>query len=304
MTPLGPLASFASSFTWAIGITTYSKLSRTYSPSTVNFNRALIAFPFFVLTSVLFFAKTDLSNLDWTDWFWMCVSITTSYALGDIVFLLSTRALGVPGALAIASSYPFWSALAGYFFKDEVLKPLNWIGLWSVVSGTALVILAGTKFNKQKLIKVKVPVFDRYWVGVLLAFMASGFWALNSFSVSQGATDLSPFAANALRMACALILCPLIGLISSGFVSQKFVFFLPIKEYKRSFLVFFIESYLGSTLFCYGLVHSPLGIASSLSSLAPVITLPIAVAMGMEKLSIWKTLGIILVVVGVWGLFI
>jgi drug/metabolite transporter (DMT)-like permease len=62
--------------------------------------------------------------------------------------------------------------------------------------------------------------------------------------------------------------------------------------------VFFLETCLGSFFYIYGLSHSPLAVASTLTSLAPVLSVPVAIVLGLERFSFVRTLGICLVVLG------
>ena len=50
--------------------------------------------------------------------------------------------------------------------------------------------------------------------------------------------------------------------------------------------------------FLYGLSHSSLVLGVTLSSLAPVLSVPIAIALRVERFSIKRTLAIIVVAVG------
>ena len=57
---------------------------------------------------------------------------------------MSTRSLGLPGALAIASAYPLWSVLAGLIFQGEALGTLRLLGVALTVLGTVTVVLVAT----------------------------------------------------------------------------------------------------------------------------------------------------------------
>jgi drug/metabolite transporter (DMT)-like permease len=63
-------------------------------------------------------------------------------------------------------------------------------------------------------------------------------------------------------------------------------------------LIFVIEAFGGSLLFIYGLTHSTLAVSAALSSLAPVISVPIAWGRRTEPVSWTKALGICLAVAG------
>ncbi len=55
---------------------------------------------------------------------------------------------------------------------------------------------------------------------------------------------------------------------------------------------------MGAYLFMYGLSHSPLILGATLTSLAPVLSVPVSLALRLEKFSFFRSFGVVLVVVG------
>lgn len=296
----GAGAAFLSSVTWAIGSSMYSRLSLLYPAHTVNFTRAWMALPivlgFSIFSSFLSgdslfseFQKVQTNNISW-----LFVSLIASYALGDILFLASTRILGIPTALAVASTFPLIAAMFGWVFLGEALGLLAVLGVATTIVGVMLVVLAGKKTRIEK--AAEEP--QRFGLGLLLAFGTAVFWSVNSFASGQGAKGIGAMEANAIRMAMALFLVPLIGRL----VERRLVLKIDRKILVKSTPVFILESVGGSFFYLYGMSHAPLAVAATLTSLAPVLTLPVAVWFGWERFSKTKTLGIVLVVMGVWGL--
>ena len=296
---LGPSFAFLSSVTWAVGSSGYSQLSRTHSAFSINFSRALVALP-------LFFIAVFVSSGGWHEGLaafsqvhprhfgWFTLSMIASYGLGDVLFLWSTRSLGVPGALAIASSYPIWTALGGPSNLQQVF------GLVLAVGGVIIVILNGPAVAQSRAHPEGSTKFENLLnqrrVGVALAFATSLAWALNSLSVSRGGSDLSTPVCNTIRMFLALGLCSGISMLTV----RKFYLPLPLTEFKRWMWLLVMEAFGGSYFYMYGLSHSPLMIGSTLSSLAPVLAVPVAWILQLEKISFLRTLGVGLVVTGLW----
>lgn len=290
---IGALAALASSFTWSAGSAVYARFSREFAPTQVNFSRALVALPLFLIGAWAFeqpdgeriFAQLASGNLGW-----LLLSMVASYGLGDMAFFLSTRALGLPGALAIASSYPLWSAIGGYLFQGEVLAPLKVLGIGLTVSGTMLVVLVGYRHRRRG----RPSGLERFEVGLSLALLTSFFWALNSFAIARGGAGLSPHVVNSVRMGIALGLCPLIGWV----VHRRWAGGVPWQRLKPWSWVFLLEAYGGSFFFVYGFAHAPVGIAAALSSLSPVIAVPTAWVGRHEPVSLWKGFGVCIAVAG------
>ena len=296
---LGMLAAFLSAGTWAIGVSTYSLLSRSYPAWLVNFTRALISIPLFFTivcweSGGLGAALHSLVSLSNESLLWFGLSIVMSYALGDVFFLLSTRGIGITGSLAIASTYPLWAVIVNWMIRGDVLGLHKFAGLVLVIGGTILVILSA----KAPIIyrsEHEDSVFSKKSVGVVLAFLTSCMWAANAYSVYRGGQGVSTSVANTYRMGFALLLCPLLGRFS-GKVTRLY---LPAHVLKKSLWVFVLEGFGGTFLFMYGLSHAPLAAGTALSSLAPVIAVPVALLSGAEKFSFARSLGVLVVVTGV-----
>lgn len=291
---LGPLCALGSSVTWAIGSAGYSKLSRGHSPFAVNFMRAVVALPLFIVAAFVSAGGISggvgaYSRLEFWHLAWFTVSMIASHGLGDVLFLWSTRELGVPGALAIASSYPLWTAAVGYYFQGQVLTGVQLVGLLATVSGVVLVILAGKSGSARKSFPVR---------GFTLSLVTSFFWAANSYAVAKAGRDLDPAVGNTARMVLALFLSAGMARALAPQESLR----IPAPVLRRWLWLFGLEAFGGSYLFVYGLSNSSLAVGSALASLAPVISVPVSWAMGVERFSPLRTAGVSLAVLGILGL--
>jgi len=227
-----------------------------------------------------------------------------SYAFGDSLFLMATKYMGAPGALAIASIYPMWSALGGVVFKGEVLTVAHVTGISIIIAGTVAVILAGS--HKREVAGADFQVQDaarkrrwamRQWIGPALAVGCSLCWALNSVAVSRLGASLNSSYVNLLRFVMGAFLCPLVGIAMHGPKSFKMI---PKKEFVPASPAFLVECTLGPLFYVYGLSHSSLAVGAALTSLAPVISVPLALMLGREHFSLVKTIGVVAVILGAW----
>jgi drug/metabolite transporter (DMT)-like permease len=318
MNGFGPFSAFFSSVTWAIGSSNYSKFSRNHSAFTVNFTRAAIALPCFLLAALLQYGGPSATiqafrDLQIAQLSWLGVSVIASYALGDAFFFWSSQVLGVPGALAISSIFPVWTAFAAYLFYGENLNAHQWIGLVAVVGGVVTVILseprgslkrcpnasrASNDSSKSLEKKTRSNGMNRVTGGVLLAVASSFFWAINSYSVSRGGHGVSATVSNSVRMVIALPFCRLMAVLFGFRRGKAAPLFLPLRLVREFSWVFVLEAFGGSFFFVYGLSHSPLAVASTLTSLAPVLSVPVALALKVERYSLKRILGVCWVVIG------
>jgi len=300
---LGPFCAFMSSVTWAVGSSTYSRLSRGHSPFAINFGRATVALPiFFLITALSAGSPTQLimayQSMPQAQMFWLALSILASYAVGDVLFMWSTRSLGVPAALAIASTYPVLTAGLATVVQGEHLAPHRLAGLLITVTGVIAVILSQTDPTpaSSEGAHAAPAHLTRKSTGVFLAFGAMLAWAVNSLGVARGGVGVDPMVGNTLRMVCALGMSAVLG---RAFAPGTEVM-LPWRVLKKSLPVFIFEAFGGSAFFLYGLSHAPLAIGSTLSSLAPVLSVPVAWFLGLERFSLPRTLAVCGVVFGLW----
>jgi len=295
MAALGPLCAFGSSVTWALSSARYSRLSENYSPPSINFTRAMIGLPLFILSSFVIAGGWDLGLLSFqsvqiSHLGWLGLSMVSTYGLGDAFFMLSTRSLGIPGALAIASSFPIWTLLAGYFFGGEPISKVQIVGLFTSVLGVVTVVLNAPN-SDQASSERRISA-----TGVFLALLSSLAWAINTIAVSRGGEGVLPPVANTFRMIFAL----LVTAVLNPWMTPRSSLLLPKAEWLRWYWLFALDAFAGSYLYMYGLSHSPLAIGSTLSSLAPVLSVPISLLLGTEKFSLYRTLGVGSVVIGIW----
>jgi len=318
LTHLGPLAAFLASCTWALGSSTYARLSLVHSPFAINFTRALLALPLFFIGALSFQAEPMsfagiLTGLRLEHLGWLSLSMICSYALADAFFVWSTRSLGVPGALAIASAYPVWTALFGAFYKGEILSGLNILGLSITLGGVASVILSTpqkhSRPSETSQLQGASSRSSSLFRGVALAILTSLMWATNSASISAVGSDLSSYQMNLIRMVLALVLCFGLGALAylrrrAQHADTRWEIVLSWRALRPFVWIFILEAFGGSLFFTYGLAHSPLVLASTLSSLAPVIAVPVSWALRLERISALRTAAVAAVVGGLALLFV
>lgn len=254
----------------------------------VNFLRAGLSFPLFLLAAL----ATDPASLGLVTpgrAGWLVLSVTGSYVVGDALFLASARLLGVPVALAIASTYPLWSAFAGWAFLGQRVAPAGLAGVALVVAGVVTVVRrrAGDEPGRAG---------PGHATGVAFAAATSLFWALNTFAIARGGAGIPVASVNTFRMGFAVALIPLGRLLLRGRETPLLV---PAREVRRSWPYFVLESVGGTALFVVGLTHSPLAVAAALTSLAPVLSVPFAVFIGRERLGARVVAGIAVVTAGI-----
>ena len=286
---LGPAACLGSAALWALSANVYARAAHASSPMAVNLLRAGLSFPLF-LAAALATDPASLGLVTPSRAGWLVLSVAGSYVVGDALFLASARLLGVPVALAIASTYPLWSAFAGWLFLGQRVAPAGLAGVALVVAGVVTVVRQRSGGGDE------ASPRQGHAAGVALAFATSLFWALNTFAIARGGSGIPVAAVNSFRMGFAAALIPLASLLLRG---RRPPLLVPAVEVRRSWPFFLLESVGGTALFVVGLTRSPLAVAAALTSLAPVLSVPFAVLIGRERLGARVVAGIAVVTAGI-----
>ena len=267
----------------------------------VNLLRAGLSFPLFLAAALAMGPAGGLGMVTPGRAGWLLLSVVGSYVVGDALFLASARILGVPVALAVASTYPLWSAFAGWAFLGQRVAPAGLLGVALVVAGVVTVVrrkgeAEGPGDGPGETAKRTSQAHPGHGAGVAFAFATSLFWALNTFAIARGGAGLPVAGVNTFRMGFAVALIPLARLFLRGRETPLLV---PAREVRRAWPYFLLESVGGTALFVVGLTHSPLAVAAALTSLAPVLSVPFAVVIGRERLGGRVVAGIAVVTAGI-----
>jgi drug/metabolite transporter (DMT)-like permease len=268
----GALAALGSSVTWAFASTRYAQASRDVGSQRVNFARALVVVPIYAAIVFAHRGTRALDGVDGAHLGWLVMSVLCSYALADGLFFAAARRLGISTALSIASSYPLWAALAGALVRHEPFGPWRMAGTLLCIGGVvALVRLHGARADGRR--------SGDPW-GVAFAAAASLLWAGNSFSIKEASQGLGVWQVNSVRYLIALAL-----------LGAQVAFARPASRPApgRGWLALvpaiLTDALLGSVLYVFGLANTDLAVGSTLSSLAPLISVPFAIALGEETWS-------------------
>jgi len=291
---LGALAAFTASVTWAFASTRYAQAAQDAGSVRVNLVRALSASALWLAALSLLESPAALFAIDLEPALLLAGSIACSYALGDSVFYAAANRAGVSVALAVATIYPLWAALYGALARSEPFGPSRVLGLLACVGGVAA-LLAQTRSGSS--VERTAGV-----VGVGLALLTSLFWAGNAVFLKLGAEGLSLYQANALRFSLgALLLWLQLPLKRRRQAAPKPAQPSPslVQLLRRLWLPLLADTGLGSVSFVYGITHTDLALGATLSSLSPLVALPIAAALGSERVTAGKALAVTITVAGV-----
>lgn len=295
---LGALAALLSAALWAYASTRYALGSRTIGSARVNLTRATTVLPIFAVATLVTTRGHVFAGISSRSAAWLAASVLCSYAFADNVFFAAARRIGVTTALAIASSYPLWAAFVGALLRHEHFGLVRAGGTILCVGGViALIALAPQAADEHE---HRQSTSKEARQGILLALLTSLLWAGNTVATRNGGDGLAPWQANLARFLCAW---PILAATSALTRPPEAVGEAARKAARAVYLslipVSLAETCVGSSLFVYGLTHTDLAVGATLSSLAPLMSVPFALFYREERWSARRFGAVAVTVAGV-----
>ena len=285
MLPIGELASLGTALCWAVGLTLFRRDVREIGARAVNLFKGIVGSAVFVLCLALGTQRSvplDAQIL-------LALSGLMGLALGDTLLFRALAQLGPHRTALLATLGPVLTAAGGWVFLDEALPALRLAGIAMAVTGVTMVVY----FRRRD-----VPVPRATLSGVVCGLLAAACQASGVLLTKRGLDDADPLAATALRLIAATAVLAVVGLARKDLRNdlKRLVRPGPLMRLVPAAL---IATVLGLWLMQVGIAHTKSAVANALHSTTPLFTLPIAVVLLGERVSISMVFGSLLAVGGV-----
>lgn len=191
--------------------------------------------------------------------------------IGDTALFAAMNRLGPRRAGVLFATHALFSAILAYFFLGENLWGWSLFGSGLLMSGVMIAILFGRRAAEQ-----------HHWesnhyqpkIGILLGLLAAVCQAISTLMLKPlMETEIDAIAASAVRMTTALV-CHLL-LLWLGFKAAKTLLPLTVKVFWMVALNATLSMVIGMTLILQALKSGDANIVAMLSSISPVIVLPL-----------------------------
>ena len=297
MTHLGELAGLLTSLLYTLSATFITRAVQKVGAMNVNRGRVIFASIYLLIINLILFGQPLPLAAGADRWTWLSLSGIIGLAFGDFFLFQSFALIGARiGSLIFALSTVF-AAVAAWLFFGETLNPMQILGIALALGGIIWVVLdhrPGTDTPKGHVA-----------AGVVYALLGALAQAAGYLLAKQGMLgDFPAFQASIIRMSAAALGLWLMAAFQGRVGGAIRSFQQNPSALKYLALAAMIGSVLGVTSSLYAVQHAEVGVASVLTSLAPVFLLPVSHFVFKERIGWQSIVGTFLAMAGVSVLFI
>ena len=289
MNYLGELYALITAFGWAFSSIFFEAASKKADSVTVNVIRLIMGI--IMLGSVTFLSRGVFFPTDSTlhNWTFLSISGIIGLFLGDMFLYESYILIGARICMLFMTMTPLIVGLFGFLFLGESLTLIQTLAMFITCSGVLMVVLKPKSENlEDKKLSPK---------GIAFITTAVILEALGNIFTKIGARGYDPSSSTQIRMICAM------GI---------FLFYLTFKKkWGRIFFSFTDKKLMGLILLgtvtatvgitflisAFNLINA--GVASTFSSISPIIVIPISIIVFKEKVKIREIAGAFVSVIGI-----
>ena len=285
----GILMGLLTAATWATGSILMRDLARKLDPFTLNAPRALIGGLAVFLVALATGRSAGYRAITDEQMLLMVGSMMVGGGLGDSLYTASLARIGVARSYPIANAYPALTMLLGVAFLGETIS----IGM---VAGLVFVLGGIYVISNPRSAGDDPAVQGGRSGGVLMAVLASLFWALAMILVAPGTKGLDAVMVASIRV-------PALSLALFGVVAIRRTWpqlrTLSTREWVIMVAGGLIGWGLGSTLFVITIGMLGATRTAIITSASPLFALPLSVVFLKERVNWAVLMGTACTVVGV-----
>jgi drug/metabolite transporter (DMT)-like permease len=237
----------------------------------------------------------QVTNLEWV---MLAGSVLLAIGVGDTLYMVSLREIGVPRALAISGSFPLPTLFFEWLLFDHDFSSTFVAGCGLVVAGVVFLSTRTTAGSPVPGAAGKASS-GRAWgpvLGTTAGLAASVAWGLGTLFTTKAIAQLTAIQANSIRL-------PLVSV--TLFLMMRATGYKPRGSLnRRSLLIICLSGVLGMGLGSYLYLEAlqQIGAAktTTLAATAPLFGLIMAMLLFGEKADVRTVAGIALCICGVW----
>jgi len=267
--------------------------SRRVGSGMVNRTRLIIAVALLSLTHILVLGQWLPGDATTERWLWLGLSGIIGLAVGDALFYQSLVWLGPGLTTLLMALAPIFSATLGWLLLGEQLSATEMLGIAVTMTAVALVI------RDRGYVGTSEAPHGRFWLGILAGVGAALGQAAGLIASKKGmAGGFDPLSATLMRMLVAMVAIWLFTL-ARGRVGATVAAWKDKKAMTAIAAGSIAGPFAGVWLSLIAIQNAPVGVASTLMSLAPILILWPARFFFGERINRMSLVGTMLAIAGV-----
>jgi drug/metabolite transporter (DMT)-like permease len=294
---IGEVSALLTAVFWTVTSMSFESAGKKVGSLSVNLIRLVLAFVTYCILN--YFRRGMILPFDAgaERWAWLALSGVVGFVIGDLLLFQSYVVIGARIAMLIMALSPPITAFAGWLMLDEMLSPMNWVGMFVTLAGISIVILKREKQDLDSTKKRKITT--NYSVkGILLAFGGAVGQGVGLVLSKKGMGDYDAFAASHIRVITGMVGFAILILVTKRYDNVwKAIQHRPAMN--RIALGSVFGPFLGVSFSLLAIQHTQAGIAATIMSIVPVLIIPPAIFLFHEKVNWKEILGAVITVGGV-----
>jgi DME family drug/metabolite transporter len=297
---IGELAAFGAAICWTVSAILYREAVLHTKPISANIMRCVCTSLILVASLAVIGRLQVFTSLSAYAVVLAGASGVIGLGLGDTLYMVSLKLIGVARAVPITCTYPLFNLLLAVFLQGETVTVQVVFGAVAIVFGIWLLTGEGEKIEKglQKENLVK---------GVVLALVTAIVWAVSitmidmAVTLPETGTLDGALAVNTLRVSAVAAF-----LLASAPISDRQFSFLKMPKRTIATLISggVVALALGWFFLAYSFLHIPEAQAVPISSTSPLFAAVAGIVLLHEPVTAKNIAGSIIIVLGVFLLFI
>jgi len=296
-TMIGELAALGAAISWTVSALFYRKALEEASPISANIIRLTLTGSILLLLLVFLGKLAVLTTLPLDLVLLASASGIIGLGLGDTLYFMSLKWIGVARAVPLTCIYPLFSVLWAVFLVGERITLAVVLGAVVIVLGILFLgqdSQANTTYTRKALI-----------VGMVIALATAAVWSV-SITMMDVAVKESPDIDHALIINTIRVITVAAVLLASSPIIDKKLGFLKVRKRTVVALIAGGIAALGVGWFflSYSFTVTSQARAVPISSTTPLFSTLAGILLLREKVTAHNVFGSIMVVVGIFLLFL
>lgn len=226
---------------------------------------------------------------------WLSLSGVIGLAIGDDLLFHAYVLVGPALSMLVFALAPVLTSLMGFTLLGEALTVTEWIGIAVTMSGIGWVVTERKRgpiaTNRQDYVK-----------GLLFALGGAWGQALGLITAKTGLSQISPQSGNVIRLLAATVAAWVFTALAGSLPRTLRSLSRDRRAAGYALLGALLGPFAGVWLSLVAIERAPVGVASTLMSLSPIVLLPIARVVFAEPITFRALAGTLVTLSGVWML--